>query len=656
MNNQNPKIEIASGWNQQNPPVFVSEPWFKTNRFKIFIISLAVSLLISLTYVFTQAAVYQSYASLLTVAKTAIDQQSSEADIQHVVIQKQILLGHDLIAETARRLKLSKDMDGSLTLTGIHQMLDVEPVENTNLIKLIAEGPKPTVLPVLINTWVDVYLESSKKEVSLSTDSITDSLKSELQGLSDKIQAKRSELDVFRKDNNIASDQREENEALVRLKGLNEALNTASQTAVSAKARMQSVNQAINSGQAVVSDADTRTLSVLEEQAQVLREQLADLNQRFTKEYIELNPSLKVVPRNLAKLESQISRMRTSGKHVVLADAKQQYAAATQSVLAIKKQLQAHSKQAADFTTRFTEHVGLQNDLKSLELLFNETQERLIKIQAKQAERYPQVSVVERAFLPQQPIRPNYLQHTLIATIGSIIFSLCCVWFISFLNRKDGTNSAINLSGVHLYNNGQAHHNAINNDQFRALAQQQHYALETPQTREISNQDLDILLRASNDKGRQVIILLLSGLSLEEIALLNKNDINIDANNINVSGSSARKIPLNPVLKVFFSENDYGLSNDPENPLSGDDIAAIVHCSIVDAGLPASNEINVAAIRRNYIINLVMQGMRLSDLELVFGAIPPTELSSYSAYSPPVPGRPFQEIDLLHPSLMHLAA
>ena len=296
----------------------------------------------------------------------------------------------------------------------------------------------------------------------------------------------------------------------------------------------------------------------------------------------------------------------------------------------------------------------MQSDLKNLDILFNETQDRLIKIEAKQVEKYPQVSVIERAFLPQQPIRPNYLQDALIAIAGSILLSLSLVWFVIFLNRKDEANTAINLSGIHLYNSGVAHQNALNNNQFQSLAQQQNYVLEKPVSRGISNQDLDILLRASNGKSKQIITLLLSGLSLEEIASLNKEAINNDRDLINISGSSDRNIPLNPAVKNFFSENSYCLADDLNNPLTSEDLAAILHCSIVDAGLPASNQIDSAAIRLNYILYLLMQGMRLSDLELVFGSIPPTDLSSYSTYSPPAPGRPFKEIDLLHPALNHL--
>ena len=653
MKTQIPLIEIAPDWGHNNPPVIANAPWYRSRRFLIFIITLLISTSISLTYVFNRPAIYLSYATLLTVAKTEIDQRSKEADIQHVVIQKQILLGHELIAETARRLQLLEEVSSILTIDDIRQMLNVKPIVETNLVEMTAESPDPNILPLLINTWIDVYLDARAETIRQSTGSTTHSLQEELTNLSEKINSKRIELNQFRQKNNITSTGREENEALARLKGLNDSFNKASEEEVIAKARMEAVNKAINRGQAVVPKEDTRTLSLLEQQAQKLREQLKELDQRYTREYMAKISKFKVIPEQLAALEAKIAGMRQSGQSIVLTDTQQQYAAAAQTVQVIRKQLNAHKKQAAEFTAKFSEYEALQSDLEGMELLLRETQERLIKIESKQSEKYPQVDVVERAFLPRDPIRPNYLRDALIAIIGSILLGLSSVWFAEFLTRKNEPNTAINLSGIHLYNNGTLQEQ-LDTKPLQPLTQQKNYALENPLVREISNQEFDILIQAANDKGKQLITLLLSGLSLEEISLLHKDAINIDNDTLNIKGASPRSIPINPALKTLFSDKNFGMMDTSGQPLTAEDIASILLCSVIDAGLAGPNEINAEAIRHSYIIYLVRQGMRLSDLELIIGDISPTELSSYSDYSPPSPGRPFKEIDLIHPALIRL--
>ncbi|HNP26992.1 MAG TPA: integrase, partial [Nitrosomonas sp.] len=98
--------QLTSSVNEYwQPPHYDPQPWFKSRRFVIFTIAFLASAAITLSYVFSRPAIYLSYATLLTVAKTAIDLPSNDADIQHVAIQKQILLGSELLAETSRRLK-----------------------------------------------------------------------------------------------------------------------------------------------------------------------------------------------------------------------------------------------------------------------------------------------------------------------------------------------------------------------------------------------------------------------------------------------------------------------------------------------------------------------------------------------------------------------
>ena len=652
MKTQIPLIEIAPDWGHGNPPVIVKEPWFRSRRFVIFIITLLISTSLSLTYVFSRPAIYLSYATLLTVAKTEIDQRSKEADIQHVVIQQQILLGNELLKETARRLQLLEELDNTLTIADIRQMLNVKPIVETNLVEMTAESPDPKILPLLINTWIDVYLDARAEAVRQSTGSTTHSLQEEIDSLSEKIASKRIELDQFRQKNSITSTGREENVALARLKGLNDSLNKASEEEVMAKARMEAVNKAINQGQAVVPKEDTRTLSLLEQQAQNLREQLAELDKRYTREYMAKISKFKVIPEQLAALDAKIAGMRQSGQSIVLTESQQQYDAASQTVRVIREQLNEHTMLAAEFTAKFAEYEALQSDMEGMELLLRETQERLIKIETKQSEKYPQVDIVERAFLPRDPIRPNYIRDALIAIIGSFFLGLSSVWFAEFLTRKEEPNTAINLSGIHLYNNG-THPELPDTKPLPPLSQQNNYALENSLAREMSNQEFDILIHAANNKGKQLITLLLSGLSPEEISLLRKDAINNANDTLNIKGASPRSIPLNPVLKTLFSDNNY-MMGTPDQPLTTEEITSMLLCSVIDAGLAGPNEINAEAIRHSYIIYLVQQGMRLSDLELIIGGISSTELSSYGNYSPPNPGSPFKEIDLIHPALTHL--
>lgn len=649
-----PQIDINPDEDQHASPSPHRPPWLRSKRLKIFIIAFSACALIMLSYVFSRPAIYLSYATLLTVAKTAIDQRSSDADIQHVAIQRQILFGAELLAETAKRLQSHdepKDNASNLTVADIRNMLDVRSVVDTNLVEMVAEGSDPGILPVLINTWIDVYLEARADEVARTIGATAQILQDELTELSKKINTKRTELEHFRENNHIISMGREENEALARLKGLNDSLNKASEEEVKAKARLDSIKQAIARGQAVVPREDSQTLSQLEKRAQELREELEELERHFTREYMALTPSLKVIPEKLANLQAEIDRMRKTGQAIVVSEAEQDYVAARQATQVVREQLDEHRRKAAEFTARFAEHEALKGDLEGMEQLFRETQERLLQIEARYTGKYPQVDVVEWAFLPHHPIRPNYLRDALIAIIGAVLFGLFCVWIIEFLTRKEREKLAINLSGIHVYSNENPSREVINQLQFsqETLGQSPQYALRQPLIKEIAAEQINALVKAANSKEQQLLALLLSGLTLEEIATLQAEDIDLEHDELVIAGASPRRVPLNPLLKMRLHEGGFCLVNPSRETLSQADLGALLTCTIVDAGLPVTEDISAASLRHTYIAYLVRQGLRLAELEKVVGYIAPAELSTYSIYAPIGSKRGIHEVNLFYP-------
>ena len=71
----------------------------------------------------------------------------------------------------------------------------------------------------------------------------------------------------------------------------------------------------------------------------------------------------------------------------------------------------------------------------------------MVQIEAKQAEKFPQVKIIERAFQPRKPFSPNYSRNAIIAFVASIILGLS----VDYLTRKEQHNASISISGLNLY-------------------------------------------------------------------------------------------------------------------------------------------------------------------------------------------------------------
>jgi len=209
-----------------------------------------------------------------------------------------------------RRMRGSVPAMALLVLAGC---ASTPPVPETNLVEISAEGANPKFLPLLINTWIDVYLDARAEEVKQLAGSTQLIVEDEVEGLGEKVAAARIELEKFRKNNDISSTGREENEALARLKGLTESLNKANEDEIKARSHLNAVKTSISRGKAVVPEDEKASLTDLEKRLQDMRDKLAELDKKFTRDYLDLQPDLKSIPEQIKTLETEVQYRRQHG-------------------------------------------------------------------------------------------------------------------------------------------------------------------------------------------------------------------------------------------------------------------------------------------------------------------------------------------------------
>ncbi|NOQ65307.1 MAG: integrase [Methyloprofundus sp.] len=652
-------------------------------RTLVFLITFLLAAGGSLAYVYNRPALYRSSATLLTVAQTAIDAAvSSDAtrDIQHVTIQRQILMGEDLLNETLEQLDQSENvgqsLDGklflaALTSSELRKILTVEILQGTNLVELAATSYYADTLEPLINTWVDVYLERRDKEFKQASFQTTEVIHAELNGLETKILIKRKELEEFRADNDITSLGREniyENQTLAQFKGLNESLVVANADAVQTKARLTAIKRAIAEGKAVFPRDALTEMQELELRLQELQEMLTEFDKKYTREYLALNPSLNVLPQQIKELQEVLLAKRSYGTNLVLSKAEQDYRTARRSLRELQRQITANKKKAANFSSKFSVQESLLSDLDGLEGLQRTAQERLAQIEAKQAEKFPQVNVIQRAFSPQRPFSPDYTRDAFIALASSLLFSLFSVWLVEFLTRKEVHTSTISVTGTgtHAYKDmssdlisqHQKGNAQLDKNSVQALAYEEEVLQvvdpeEPKRLRKLELDEVDTLLEASDIRAKQLITLLLSGLSAEEVVHIKRESLDFSTGNIVVAtGESPRSVAMNGAVRTLFEHIEPCPVWDKGRKVSLKTLDSILNYAIVDAGLTGESGINTNAISEAYIRYLVKQGVRLSELDQVTGEIDPTDLSRFSSDSPAGKGVPISDINLLYPALI----
>ncbi len=643
------QIECLSGPQHSSSSEESSHVWHRSRRLWVFATVFSLSLAIGLLAVFLRPPIYRASASLLTTAKPAADQTETIVDPQHVAIQQILLTGQPLLVETLNRLERDGWLSpGELTPEDVKAMLAVEPISATNLVELRAEGSQQNLLAPLVNTWIDVYLDARAREIQTTTGATLVALREQLTALEEKIAAKRQELDEFRRRYDIASLERSENDVLARLNGLTKTLNQLSEEEVKAKARLEAIRTAIANGKPVVPQEDSRTLAALEARAQALREELTSLRQRFTPDYIRLNPQYSKVPKQLEEVEDKIRRLVGSGQKVALLQAEQDYASARQAVEETKRQLEQHKHLAAEFSARFAEHEARVEELKQMETRQREFQDRITQLEVKQAEKYPQVEVVERAFRPRYPIRPKYLRDAALAAAISLGLGVAAVWLVEYLTRHKKPETTLTLAGIHVYATPEVsklfgHPTETHQPALEEPAP----ALEAPFPRELTRGELESLLDRADLRTRQSIALLLSGLTPDEIIRLDASHFDLAQGKLSTPPPDRRLIPLSPRLLTWLSAS----GGSPLAPTSREELTKLIYLTAVEARLAEPEMVTPEAIRHTYLVYLIRQNLRLSELEKAAGTMTLTQLSAYGRLLPPGEAHSIEEIERIHPCL-----
>ncbi|MEZ5570823.1 MAG: hypothetical protein R3E64_02275 [Halioglobus sp.] len=423
-------------------------PWHRSIRARLFAIVFLLTLLLGIGFTLLQPVVYRSTATVLMSAPRAIDASVAETNLQDVAIQSRVLLGTDV---TAKLLQQFGANNKQVDLAYLRDTLSVSAVADTNLVEMIAQGPEAEVLPDLVNSWIDVYLEIRANDVQQSQEQTLDVVKDQLTGMALRLDEARDALDTYRSENNISSIEGKQNEDLAQLEGLNSALNSAVKTEVKAKARLESLRYAIAAGKNVVPPSERKSVESMEKELFKLQNQMAKLKKTYTENYIRNQPGTREIPERIQELEAELEEELTKGQSLVLSQAEQEHAAALQAVEDLKQKLDVQEEKAARFTTIYTKHEALAKDLKELETVYRETQSRLVQVQVNQVEKYPQVSVIDRPGSVSERVGPDYLLllgGSLAAALGMGILS---VWMYGFLGPRPAKPAFVTLSGVHMY-------------------------------------------------------------------------------------------------------------------------------------------------------------------------------------------------------------
>jgi len=629
-------------------------------RLVLFLSVLITSLLVSLAYTFMRPAVYQSKVTLLVTPPLINEQLGDISNSQHVELERQALLSRNVLSATLDKLVDEHgrtDVDG-VTLLRLDEMLNVVPINGTNLIELVAAGSDKQQLPVILNAWLETYVAAHGASLARESASETADLTRQLDEIRRKVDAKRGQLEQYRSDYDIVSMERNENRILKRLNGLTDSLNKATEEKVVAQARVSAIRAALAQGRPVGSDRAQAGLVSLEDRLVGIQEQIEELEREFTPQYMSIDPGIAALVKKKKLLEDKINEKRREGGEIALAEAQQDLASAEQSVSSIQRQLDEQKQKVMEFTARFAEHEALQEELLLLETQYRTVQQRQVQTEIDKKKLFSQVAVKAYPFLPDRPVSPNYLRDAGISVAASVLLALLSVWFYDFMNRPVRQPAVADIHPVFV---AAQEPEALEQGTAGRLP---HHANAPPVLgqqlpRELSENEVLAQLEAAGPDTRLLLVCLLSGLNTDAISALRWGNIDLDTDAVHIQDHTVRKLVMTPSMRAAIA--DYMPSDpDPDSPvwqdaggepLSDNNLEALIACVAHDAGLTRPSEVTSRTFMHTYLAYLVRKGVKLSDLDKVVGRISPTVLAAYGVFSPPGAALSLDSVEQVYPAL-----
>ena len=566
----------------------------------------------------------------------------------------QVLISRPVLDKAVARLGNSDDIAKDLgpdPVQGLGRMLSTERVEGTQVVRVQAQGINRELLPRLVNTLTDVYREHLAAAYKRAVGSGNTQLRDEIHLLDQQVAAKRQEVEAFRARYDIVSAERDENQLLSTAKGLGESLNDANSDVAAAEGQLRAVRNAIAAGEVLGGPKNNPTLADIEKRGSQLREQLHELELRFTPQYLDLDPAAKALRGRLANLEQQMGSERAAGQRAALAAAQQQLTSAREAAERLQQQLNGNKQAAQAFAARLNEYKAMQEDLAHLEQLHRGAIERLAQLEASEAENAPQVQILEAATVPQEPLYPAYLPAG-IGAAASLVLGIFAVRFIEFFARPNPAPEQGFLQPLWPL--------PLTRDAMiaqRPLLTAEPMQLPAPDAplRQLTDVEIAALLQAANDEGRLLMVALFTGLTIEEIIGLRWDDLDLDAGTIKVPGKSARLIHLREPLRRLINARRAAQQPTPGPASSADEAADLVMCAAYDAGLSDAHEVTPAILRHTYVAFLLQQGARFADIGRIVGRLPQEELAAYMRFAPAQARVPLEQVDLIPPALRAMA-
>ena len=417
-------------------------PW---RRIVFFLIGFAVCAAAALAYFYTRPAEYSAVSQLrIFPAGTLMTSDSGSAalprnDLVAFLTEVRVLTSQAVLQDSVARLKNTGGLPdlGPDPVTAVQHLLRARPLAQTQVVEISAEGPNPRFLTRLLNTVAESWRDRATRLYQQQISGEYRDLKKQANDLHNETVAARARLNEFRETNGIPA-AGVENALAADLQNLSSSYTAALASMAKAQVRLRTLQNAGDT--AADPSQNDPAVAALEQKVATLRDQLSNLQRRFTPQYLALDADTRSLPEQVAALDRQIVVQRTAdraaSRAAELRATEEQLQTSQLQFNRLSRDISEKQNKLEEISARRIEYDALQGELERAQKLEQSMMDRVANLQATQRERAPRLDILQAAQFSAVPGTPIPTIYASISLAASLAAGLLAALFSKLL---DGT-------------------------------------------------------------------------------------------------------------------------------------------------------------------------------------------------------------------------
>jgi capsular exopolysaccharide synthesis family protein len=304
-------------------------------------------------------------------------------------------------------------------------MLNVEPVKRSRLVKIAISAANPALAAQIANAHADAYVRQGFTMRNQANEEARTFLEAKLAELKNRVEKSEHTLNDFRRQKGIISLDEKENIVVDRLADLNKRLTEAEAERIGLEAQARLIKRR---------QYDSLPAVIGNPLIQTLRAQVVQLEAEQAKLSAQFLPGYPRLAQVTAQLQESRSRLAQQIKNVVEGISSAYFAAAGKE-RALKLQMDKQKSDTLALKDASVEYSILAREANTNKQLYDSVLERFKEISIAGGIPTANVSILDRAEIPRQPSKPNKRLNLMLGALLGLMGGLGLALMLEHLNN-----------------------------------------------------------------------------------------------------------------------------------------------------------------------------------------------------------------------------